>query len=369
MGRSNRNSDLIRKPPPDEAQLDFFAEPLLDVALKDEREVMERPFLCVHRKPSRKPIQYQSQNGQVKVEAYPHQDFGLATINDWDIIIWAASLIWDEINETGDPPGRRIGFHPHALLRSIRRDPNGKNNYEKLASALDRLQSMTVKTTIRAGKNREQRTFSLLDDWGRVDDRSTGQPKHWSFTICKWLYEGITDESRILSLHPDYFLIKNETNKWLYRLARKHAGHQSDGFRIRLRELHRKNGTSRAYRKWKHSIKDKITDQVILDYSFDVYENREGDPIVHMIRVDQAEAFAQGVTDEEITEIHKERAQKAQELPPSERQAFWMAELNKHERRRENESRYADLHKTARTLIENEDEDGSTPPQDPSLFD
>ena len=36
---------------------------------------------------------------------YPHQDFGLATINDWDVIIWVASIIRNEINETGDPPG------------------------------------------------------------------------------------------------------------------------------------------------------------------------------------------------------------------------------------------------------------------------
>lgn len=368
MGRRTNKKDLIRKPPPDEGQLDFFAEPILDVALKDERETMERPFLCIHRRPSRQPIKYQSPDGEVRVEVYPHQDFGLATINDWDVIIWAASMIWDEINETGDPPGRRIGFHPHNLLKSIRRHAGGQTDYEKLAGCLDRLQSTTVKTTIRAEQH-VQRTFSWIDDWQRIDDEDTGHPKHWTITLSRWVYEGIIDQSRILSLHPDYFLIKNETQKWLYRLARKHAGQQSNGFRIRLEELHRKNGTTRAFRKWKHDIKERLTDQVILDYSFDLYENRDGETIVHMIRVDQAESFARGLSEEEEIKIHEARARKAAALPPSKRQAFWKAELNKHDRRQENESRHADLHKTARTLMREDEGSNDNGAGDPTLFD
>jgi hypothetical protein len=187
--------------------------------------------------------------------------------------------------------------------------------------------------------------------------------------LSRWVYEGIIDQSRILSLHPDYFLIKNETQKWLYRLARKHAGQQSNGFRIRLEELHRKNGTTRAFRKWKHDIKERLTDRVILDYSFDLYENRDGETIVHMIRVDQAESFARGLSEEEEIKIHEARARKAAALPPSKRQAFWKAELNKHDRRQENESRHADLHKTARTLMREDKGSNNNGAGDPTLFD
>jgi hypothetical protein len=262
-------------------------------------------------------------------------------------------VIWDEINATGSPPSRRIGFHPHGLLRAIRREPTGQTNYEKLAAGLDRLQSTTIKTSIRA-KDNIQRTFSWIDEWERVDDDSTGHPKHWSITLSRWLYEGIIDKKRILSLHPDYFLVSNETEKWLYRLARKHAGQQTRGFRISLRKLHRKNGTSRAFRKWKHDILKKVTDQVILDYSFDVYEGRNGDTIVHMIRSDLAEAFAAGLTKKEEVKIHVERAHRAAGLPPEKRQAFWMAEIRKQERRRQNEATRATLHKTARSIFKKE---------------
>lgn len=362
---SRKGRGLIRKPPPDNEQLDFFANPVLDIALKDERETMERPFLCIHRRPSKKPIEYRSTDGTISVDIYPHPDFGLATINDWDVVIWAASVIWDEINDNGKPPGRTIGFHPYNLLRSIRRDANGRTSYEKLAGALDRLQSTTVKTSIRA-KNNVERTFSWIDEWERVDDPNSGNPKHWSITLCKWLYEGIIDKNRILSLHPDYFLISNETDKWLYRLARKHAGQQSQGFRIGIEELHKKNGTTRAFRKWKHDIKDKLSDRIILDYSFDTYENREGNIIIHMIRTDLAEAFTAGRTEEEKEGLYRARARKAANLPPEKRQSFWMAELNKHNRRQENERRYADLHQTARSLTKEEE---VTSNSDPTLFD
>ena len=139
MGQRKKKRGFIQKPSPDESQLSFFAQPVFDVALKDERETMERPFLCVHRKPSDKPIKYRSSDGSVAVDVYPHPDFGLATINDWDIVIWAASVIWDQINETGTAPSRTIGFHPHNLLRAIGREPGGSTSYKKLAGALDRL--------------------------------------------------------------------------------------------------------------------------------------------------------------------------------------------------------------------------------------
>ena len=347
MARRQKGRTFIEKPPPDESQLSFFAQPVFDVALKDERETMERPFLCVHRKPSDKPIKYRSSDGSVAVDVFPHPDFGLATINDWDIVIWAASVIWDQINETGRAPSRTIGFHPHNLLRAIGREPGGGTSYQKLAGALDRLQSTTVKTSIRAEKN-VHRTFSWIDEWERVDDGDPRNPKHWSITLCKWLYEGITDETKILSLHPEYFRLSNETDKWLYRLARKHAGQQRKGFRISLKELHRKNGTTRAFRKWKYDMKPRLTNQIILDYSFDMYENRSGDLIVHMIRGNLAESFVSGPSKEEQVKQSHQRALKAARLPPEKRQAYWKAELGKHDRRKENASRYADLHQAAR---------------------
>src|SRR3546814_1214193 len=64
-----------------------------DLPLKDQREVMERPFFSLQKRKRLKPIEYRSPDGEawVKVEAMPA--YGMATIWDADILIWAASVL------------------------------------------------------------------------------------------------------------------------------------------------------------------------------------------------------------------------------------------------------------------------------------
>ena len=33
----------------------------------------------------------------------------------------------------------------------------------------------------------------------------------------------------VLTIHPDYFILKGGIERWLYRVARKHAGSQDGG--------------------------------------------------------------------------------------------------------------------------------------------
>ena len=42
MSKHRKKQDILRVPPPDDAQLDFFAPLILDIRLKDQREAMER---------------------------------------------------------------------------------------------------------------------------------------------------------------------------------------------------------------------------------------------------------------------------------------------------------------------------------------
>ncbi|MEY4251077.1 MAG: hypothetical protein RJA87_2710, partial [Pseudomonadota bacterium] len=74
-------------------QFDFFVPLVRDLALKDQRETMERPFFSLQKRKRLKPIEYNSPDGEVwvKVEAVPA--YGMATIWDADILIWAASTL------------------------------------------------------------------------------------------------------------------------------------------------------------------------------------------------------------------------------------------------------------------------------------
>src|SRR4051812_31960660 len=138
----------IRGEPKGSSQFDLFAPYLYDLPLRDQRETMERPFFSLSKRKRLKPIEYTSPDGSVwvKVEAMPA--YGMATIWDADILIWAASTLI-EMRERGinDLP-RTLHFHPYNLLKSIRRDVGGEN-YQRLRAALDRLKFTGLKTSIR----------------------------------------------------------------------------------------------------------------------------------------------------------------------------------------------------------------------------
>src|SRR3546814_18463278 len=74
-------------------EFDFFIPLMNDLPLKDQREVMERPFFSLQKRKRLKPIEYRSPDGEawVKVETMPA--YGLATICDAVILIWAASVL------------------------------------------------------------------------------------------------------------------------------------------------------------------------------------------------------------------------------------------------------------------------------------
>ena len=59
-----------------------------------------------------------------------------------------------------------------------------------------------------------------------------------------WLFEGILMKGGVLTIHEDYFLLTGGIERWLYRVARKHAGHQEGGWQFTMRQLHEKSGSS-----------------------------------------------------------------------------------------------------------------------------
>lgn len=331
-----------RKPPEGDRQNDFFAPYIHDLTLRDQRETMERPFLCLSSRPKKTPIEYTSPDGKVWVRVSPHQDYGMATIHDWDVIIWAASQIREAIR-SGQKPPRTIRFHPYNLLKTIRRDPHSGASYERLRGMLDRLKSTVIKTSIRADDTKKGATFSWLDSWEEITEEESGEPIGWELTLAQWLWDGIVDASRILSIDSDYFLLTSGADRWLYRVARKHAGRQSQGFFVTMRELYNKSGSTQPYKNFARDTRRKVTDARILDYAFACFRNDEGEEVVHMIHEDCLDVSEE---DAQATASAAARARQAQakELSPEARAAFWQRELANAERREERDALIRELH-------------------------
>jgi len=236
-----------------DGQFDLFLPYISDVPLRDQREVMERPFFSLAKSKRLKPIDYRSPDGKFWVHVSANPDYGMATIWDADILIYCASMISDMKRRGLNDIPRTLHIMPYDLLRAIGRPTTGRA-YELLGQALDRLQSTTVKTNIRA-ENRREATFSWLDSWTQLVDEKTERSRGMSLSLASWFYEGLMMEGGVLSIDRAYFDISGGRERWLYKVARKHAGGAGEGgFAISMPTLFEKSGAEGQYRRFKFEL-------------------------------------------------------------------------------------------------------------------
>ena len=209
-----------------------------DAAPRDQRDLMERPFFSLAKRPRTKPILYKATDVEVQVLAMP--EHGMATIWDADVLIWAASQIVAAEND-GLRTSRFFRFTPYHLLRAIGR-PTGNRQYVLLKAALARLQSTVIATTIRNGPHWRRRQFSWINEWEEMTTRA-GRVEGMEFVLPEWFYNSVVDRSLVLTIDPAYFRLTGGIERWLYRVARKHAGHQSHGWLFEVAHLHVKSGS------------------------------------------------------------------------------------------------------------------------------
>ncbi|MGZ2432658.1 replication initiator protein A [Neorhizobium petrolearium] len=209
-----------------------------DAAPRDQRDLMERPFFSLAKTPRTKPILYKTADVEVQVLAMP--EHGMATIWDADVLIWAASQIVAAENN-GLRTSRFFRFTPYHLLRAVGR-PTGNHQYVLLKAALARLQSTVVTTTIRNGPHWRRRQFSWINEWEEMTTRA-GRVEGMEFVLPEWFYNSVVDRSLVLTIDPAYFRLTGGIERWLYRVARKHAGHQRNGWLFEVAHLHVKSGS------------------------------------------------------------------------------------------------------------------------------
>lgn len=238
MLRANGHHDS----PPDAAnersRLDPFVVATGEASPRDQRDLMERPFFSLAKTPRTKPILYKTADVEVQVFGLP--EHGMATIWDADVLIWAASQIVAAENH-GFATSRFFRFTPYHLLRAIGR-ATGNRQYLLLKAALARLQSTVIATTIRNGTHWRRRQFSWINEWEEMTTR-TGRVEGMEFVLPEWFYNSVVDRSLVLSIDPAYFRLTGGIERWLYRVARKHAGRQPEGWVFEVSHLHRKSGS------------------------------------------------------------------------------------------------------------------------------
>jgi plasmid replication initiation protein len=146
---------------------------------------------------------------------------------------------------------RTLNFQAYDVLKTIGRETGGRE-YRLLRDGLGRLQSTTIKTNIRPKGRKKERQFGWIEGWTDLVDEKTGQSMGMSLTVSEWFYEGILMDGGLLAIDPIYFTITGGRERWLYRVARKHAGGSGpEGFAISLPTLFEKSGAEGTYRRFK----------------------------------------------------------------------------------------------------------------------
>jgi plasmid replication initiation protein len=240
---------------------------------------MAYPFFSLSKSKRLTPIDFRAGELTIRVEGtYEH---GIATIWDADVLIWAASQLVEAV-DADIPPSRRIAATPYEILTFIRR-ATSLRDYQRLRAALDRLQATSVATTLRQPSARRLHRFSWISEWRERTD-GQGRPLGLELTLPDWFLASITDRSRILTLDPTYFDLSGGIERWLYRLVRKHAGHQSEGWSFDFRHLYRKSGSLARFSDFALDLRRIVRRQALPGYRITPFRCTVGGESLHFRR-------------------------------------------------------------------------------------
>jgi len=186
---------------------------------------------------------------------------------------------------------RTLTAHPYELLKAIGRDTGG-HNAKLLEEALGRLKSTIIETNIRPREGEEKAIFSWIDS-ARIRKRrtSSGSSEHAgiSITVSDWFYRSVLEDRALLSIDQAYFSITGGRERWLYRVARKHAGAAGpNGFALEFQTLFEKSGAEGTYRRFKFEMLKIITRNALP--GFDLFLEaaaRSREPSLRMVRTSE----------------------------------------------------------------------------------
>lgn len=267
-------------------QNDLFQVTAIEPPLRDNRDVMEYPFLSIQ-KGRRKEIRFSSPDGRLFVEVTAPEKRGIATIWDWDLIIYLSAHLSDAI-EQGGSVSNWVEFAPYDALRYMGKGTGGKD-YRELVATIRRLSGTHVTTSIRVTdtegmegvlrwienyripkKYRENQWLQDLDS----DEADAARP--WAVKLPDWIVNAIIRRTGILAVHPDYFKLSGGLERWLYRIARKAVPDKADfaGFSFRMETLHKRSGSTRPLRNFAGDVRKIAERQPLPEY--DVVINRDG---------------------------------------------------------------------------------------------
>ncbi|SEG71584.1 Replication initiator protein A [Methylobacterium sp. 190mf] len=210
--------------------------PLTDREFRDLTWAMKLPFVRVSPKNKGRAdltIRFKDDGESLVVVTVLDPQIGMATILDWDIIIFAVSVLMVRANTPGghqvDTFNRVVKFRPNDLLATIRRaKTDGGTQINKLEGALKRLMNTHVRLQI-GTDFRDERKFTLLDGYHRGQSTADELYPEWSVTVPRWVIEQILRPNKpaVRKIDPAYFDLNGKPmERVVARWAVAHRGYE-----------------------------------------------------------------------------------------------------------------------------------------------
>ncbi|HEX2524899.1 MAG TPA: replication initiator protein A [Geminicoccus sp.] len=237
----------------------FFVCDLFDVTWKGDMASMEHPIFSLSTKPDHRLLRYE--NGPSYVEIQPSYR-GLATIHDRDLLIYCISQLMAALN-AGREVFPVLRFHAKEMLKATNRQTSGEG-YADLKASLERLRGTQIVTNIVTGGVEQYNVFGLIDKAETIRETRDGRMQMVEIRLSDWVYNAVVNRE-VLTLHPDYFLLRRPLERRIYELARKHCGRNPE-WRMPLATLQEKCGSGSASREFRRMVREIVKKDIVTSH-------------------------------------------------------------------------------------------------------
>ena len=278
---------LVRQPPPGDEQADFFVPDLYDLDSRDSRGVMDVALFRLSKRDKRagKLMRYDLPDGYVEVGAGPH---GMASVWDYDIVLMMVSHLNEAMNRyrdgKGEKPGRTFRPYVRDILKFTRRG-DGSRQARDVEAALDRLNNTIIKISRENGKFRTTKSEGLISGYTVISRTDTDKVAQVEIEAPEWLYREVINGKvpKVLTVHPDYFLIESGIGRFLYRLARRSAGR--DIAKWSFKTIYERSGSSGTFKKFCFTLRKAIEANDLPEYGLQEEVGKDGPQLVMTLRI------------------------------------------------------------------------------------
>lgn len=233
---------------------DLFLSAVSDVKVKSQQDLMSRNFFSLTKN---RIDEIEHIFGSDFVHITGRQNLGVATIWDYDILLFLISQVVDKKNKRM-ALHRRIRFTLYDFLKWKGSTRSFGNSYERFMTSLRRLQGTHVRTSIRRRNTEADWEFYWISELRAIqffDENQTKSRAEFECVLAEWVFESIVKDNLILTIDRDYFRLSSGLERWLYLFARKSAGSQKKGWSISFEQLHEKSASRSSLRDFKKQVK------------------------------------------------------------------------------------------------------------------